>query len=90
MTFVMSYGLSFLSITATISHALIHFWKPVKLQLTRSLKEQPDIHARLMANYPEGESCELDLWQQGLFYLVPELYYAIIFGKSRSSLRQFF
>jgi len=52
-TFAVSYGLSFASITATITHALIYFWKPIKVQLRRSLREQPDIHARLMAWYPE-------------------------------------
>ncbi|KAF9473387.1 small oligopeptide transporter [Pholiota conissans] len=61
--FVMSYGLSFLSITATITHAIIHFWKPIRLQFGRSMREQPDIHARLMAQYPQ----------------VPEWYYACIF-----------
>jgi OPT family small oligopeptide transporter len=64
ITFVMSYGLSFLSITATITHAMIHFWQPIKTQFKRSLREQPDIHARLMAKYPQ----------------VPEWYYAVIFG----------
>ncbi|KAG6916275.1 hypothetical protein DXG01_007561 [Tephrocybe rancida] len=54
LTFVMSYGLSFLSITATISHAIIHFWKPIKVQFKQSLREQPDIHAQLMAKYPQG------------------------------------
>ncbi|KAJ3576811.1 hypothetical protein NP233_g147 [Leucocoprinus birnbaumii] len=63
MAFAMSYGLSFLSITATISHAIIHFWKPIRLQFNRSLREQPDIHAQLMSRYPQ----------------VPEWYYACIF-----------
>lgn len=63
ITFVMSYGLSFLSITATITHALIHFWKPIQLHFKRSLREQPDIHAQLMAKYPQ----------------VPEWYYGCIF-----------
>ncbi|XP_006456142.1 hypothetical protein AGABI2DRAFT_77707, partial [Agaricus bisporus var. bisporus H97] len=62
-SFVMSYGLSFLAITATITHALIHFWKPIRLQFNRSLQEQPDIHARLMSRYPP----------------VPEWYYICIF-----------
>ncbi|KJA17684.1 hypothetical protein HYPSUDRAFT_170303 [Hypholoma sublateritium FD-334 SS-4] len=62
--FAMSYGLSFLSITATISHAIIHFWKPIRLQFGRSMREQPDIHARLMSHYPQ----------------VPEWYYACIFA----------
>jgi hypothetical protein len=50
----MSYGLSFLSITATITHAIIHFWKPIQLRFTRSVREQPDIHAELMDKYPQG------------------------------------
>ncbi|KAF4585130.1 hypothetical protein EYR40_001967 [Pleurotus pulmonarius] len=62
-TFAMSYGLSFLSITATITHAIIYFWKPIQVQFKRSLREQPDIHAQLMSNYSQ----------------VPEWYYACIF-----------
>ncbi|PPQ81817.1 hypothetical protein CVT25_013653 [Psilocybe cyanescens] len=63
IAFVMSYGLSFLSITATITHAIIHFYKPIRLQFGRSMREQPDIHARLMSQYPQ----------------VPDWYYACIF-----------
>ncbi|KAJ7715718.1 small oligopeptide transporter [Mycena maculata] len=62
-TFAMSYGLSFMSITATIAHAIIHFWAPIKLQFSRSLREQPDVHAKLMMSYPE----------------VPDWYYGCIF-----------
>ncbi|KAF8908210.1 oligopeptide transporter [Gymnopilus junonius] len=62
-TFAMSYGLSFLSITGKINYAIIHFWKPIRLQFGRSMREQPDIHARLMAQYPQ----------------VPDWYYACIF-----------
>ncbi|KAF8218300.1 OPT oligopeptide transporter protein-domain-containing protein [Mycena galopus ATCC 62051] len=63
MTFAMSYGLSFMSISATIVHAIIHFWAPIKLHFNRSLREQPDVHAKLMTVYPE----------------VPDWYYACIF-----------
>ncbi|TEB27919.1 small oligopeptide transporter [Coprinellus micaceus] len=63
-TFILSYGLSFLSITSTITHAIIHFYKPIRLQLGRSLREQPDVHARLMSQYPQ----------------VPEWYYVILFA----------
>ncbi|PPQ69348.1 hypothetical protein CVT24_001643 [Panaeolus cyanescens] len=48
---------------ATITHAIIHFWRPIRLQFRRSMREQPDIHARLMSQYPQ----------------VPEWYYACIF-----------
>ncbi|KAJ6617590.1 OPT oligopeptide transporter [Mycena sp. CBHHK59/15] len=63
-TFAMSYGLSFMSISATIVHAIIHFWAPMKLHFRRSLREQPDVHAKLMMKYPEE---------------VPDYYYACIF-----------
>jgi hypothetical protein len=62
-TFALSYGLSFASITATIMHAILYFRKQIWTQARRSLSEQPDIHARLMARYPE----------------VPEWWYGIIF-----------
>jgi len=39
---------------STVTHAIIHFWKPVKLHFKRSLREQPDIHAQLMSRYPQG------------------------------------
>ncbi|KDQ55449.1 hypothetical protein JAAARDRAFT_133924 [Jaapia argillacea MUCL 33604] len=63
MTFVMSYGLSFAAITATITHTILYFTRPIKNHLRRTLGEQPDIHARLMAHYPR----------------VPEWWYASIF-----------
>jgi len=59
----MSYGLSFMSITATIVHAIIHFRAPIKLHFKRSLREQPDVHAKLMLKYRQ----------------VPDWYYACIF-----------
>jgi len=62
-TFVLAYGVSFLAITSTISHAIVYFWKPIRIQMRRSLREQPDVHARLMSHYPQ----------------VPEWYYACLF-----------
>ncbi|KAF7324342.1 OPT oligopeptide transporter [Mycena venus] len=62
-TFSISYGLSFASITATITHAFLFFRKQIWTQSRRAMHEQPDIHARLMAVYPQ----------------VPEWWYAIIF-----------
>ncbi|KAF7291148.1 OPT oligopeptide transporter [Mycena indigotica] len=62
-TFAISYGLSFASITATITHAFLFFRKQIWTQARRAMHEQPDIHARLMAVYPQ----------------VPEWWYAIIF-----------
>ncbi|PPQ77833.1 hypothetical protein CVT25_015327 [Psilocybe cyanescens] len=62
-TFAISYGLSFASITATLTHAFLYFRKQIWTQARRAMHEQPDIHARLMAHYPQ----------------VPEWWYAIIF-----------
>jgi len=62
-TFAISYGLSFASITATLTHAFLYFRKQIWTQSRRAMHEQPDIHARLMARYPQ----------------VPEWWYAIIF-----------
>ncbi|KAF8631657.1 hypothetical protein AX17_005059 [Amanita inopinata Kibby_2008] len=62
-TFAISYGLSFASITATLTHALLYFRKQIWTQARRAMHEQPDIHARLMSHYPQ----------------VPEWWYAIIF-----------
>ncbi|KAG6868859.1 hypothetical protein C0993_008988 [Termitomyces sp. T159_Od127] len=62
-TFAISYGLSFASITATLVHAFLYFRKQIWVQARRAMHEQPDIHARLMARYPQ----------------VPQWWYIIIF-----------
>ncbi|KAF4622117.1 hypothetical protein D9613_009302 [Agrocybe pediades] len=62
-TFAISYGLSFASITATLTHAFLYFRKQIWTQARRAMHEQPDVHARLMARYPQ----------------VPEWWYAVIF-----------
>ncbi|KAL0954158.1 hypothetical protein HGRIS_005294 [Hohenbuehelia grisea] len=62
-TFAISYGLSFASITATLTHAFLYFRKQIWNQSRKAMNEQPDIHARLMSRYPQ----------------VPDWWYAIIF-----------
>lgn len=52
-TFAISYGLSFASITATLTHTFLYYRKQIWTQARRSLSEQPDIHARLMSVYKE-------------------------------------
>lgn len=54
MTFVLSYGLSFASITALIVHSALYFVKPISIHFRRGLAEQPDIHAQLMSKYRQG------------------------------------
>ena len=63
-TFAISYGLSFASITATLSHTYLYYRKQIWNQARRPLSEQPDIHARLMSVYKE----------------VPDWWYLSIFG----------
>jgi len=63
-SFVVSYGLSFASITATLTHTFLFYRKQVWIQARRSLSEQPDTHARLMSVYKE----------------VPDWWYLTIFG----------
>ncbi|KAF9445612.1 small oligopeptide transporter [Macrolepiota fuliginosa MF-IS2] len=63
-TFAISYGLSFASITATLMHAFLYFRKQIWVQARRALHEQADVHARLMARYPQ----------------VPEWWYLVVFG----------
>ncbi|KAH9167234.1 small oligopeptide transporter [Lactarius sanguifluus] len=52
-SFAVSYGLSFASITATLTHIFLYYRKQIWTQARRSLSEQPDIHARLMSVYKE-------------------------------------
>ncbi|KAI0286278.1 OPT oligopeptide transporter [Russula brevipes] len=63
ITFAMAYGLSFASITATLSHTFLYYRKQIWSQARRSLSEQPDIHARLMSVYKEVP----DWWYLSLF-----------------------
>ena len=54
---------------ATLTHTFLYYHKTIWNQARRSMKEQPDIHARLMSKYSQ----------------VPEWWYAVIFGGSPSS-----
>ncbi|KAF8901367.1 OPT oligopeptide transporter [Gymnopilus junonius] len=62
-TFAVSYGLSFATITATLTHAFFFYGRQIWTQARRSLYEQPDVHARLMSRYAR----------------VPEWYYGLTF-----------
>lgn len=62
-TFAVSYGLSFASITATLTHALLYYRKQIWTQARKSMSEQADIHARLMSRYAQ----------------VPDWWYLVIF-----------
>jgi hypothetical protein len=77
--FAVSYGTSFASITATVVHAFLYFRKQIWSQARRSLREQPDVHARLMSRY-----AEVPEWWYGLIFAA-----MFVFGKTIPiSLRQ--
>ncbi|KAI0342222.1 OPT oligopeptide transporter [Trametopsis cervina] len=62
-TFALAYGLSFASVTATITHTFVYYRKQIWVQARRSMSEQGDVHARLMSAYAQ----------------VPDWWYAVIF-----------
>ncbi|KAL9939609.1 hypothetical protein V8E36_001426 [Tilletia maclaganii] len=66
--FMIAYGLSFASVTAILVHVLLYFRKDIIRQLRSTLRDEPDIHARLMTRYSE----------------VPSWWYISIFGVSLS------
>ncbi|KAF8493699.1 OPT oligopeptide transporter protein-domain-containing protein [Russula emetica] len=51
-----SYGLSFATITATLTHTFLYYRKYIWTHARRPLSEQPDIHAHLMSVYKEVPS----------------------------------
>ena len=67
-SFAMSYGLSFASSTAVLTHAFLYYRNKIGIQARRSLSEQPDIHARLMSVYKEVPNW----WYLTIFCLCPK------------------
>lgn len=57
-----AYGLSFASFTAVLVHTFVWYRRDIGRRFRRSLKDERDIHSRLMQAYPE----------------VPHLWYAIL------------
>ena len=69
-SFAISYGLSFATVTATISHTFLYYRKYIWTHARRRLSEQRDIHARLMSVYKEVP----DWWYLMLFSLCHRLF----------------
>jgi len=63
-SFVIFYGLSLASITATITHTFLHYRRLVWNEARLPVSKRSDIHARLMSVYKE----------------VPDWWYLSIFG----------
>jgi len=53
MTFALSYGLSFGALTSTIVHTFLWYRHDIMRQFRSSLKDENDVHSRLMLAYPE-------------------------------------
>ncbi|KAG8904834.1 hypothetical protein FRB99_001090 [Tulasnella sp. 403] len=64
-TFAFSYGTSFAGITSVLVHSLLYFRKQIWTQARKSLAEQPDVHARLMAKYKGVPD-----WWYGMVFVV--------------------
>ncbi|KAI0963130.1 hypothetical protein AcW1_000298 [Taiwanofungus camphoratus] len=52
-TFAISYGVQFAAFTAVIVHTFLWYRHDIIRQLRRTLKDERDVHARLMMAYPE-------------------------------------
>jgi hypothetical protein len=53
ITYIVTYGTIFASYPAVLVHTFLWYRKDVARQFRRSLKDETDIHSRLMSEYPE-------------------------------------
>ena len=53
ITYIVTYGTIFASYPATLVHTFLWYRKDVARQFRRSVKDETDIHSRLMSEYPE-------------------------------------
>jgi OPT family small oligopeptide transporter len=53
ITFAVSYGVQFAAFTALIVHTILWYRHDIIRQFRRSIKDEQDVHSRLMAIYPE-------------------------------------
>ncbi|KAG9102178.1 hypothetical protein FS749_013381 [Ceratobasidium sp. UAMH 11750] len=53
MTFALSYGLSFGALTSTVVHTWLWYRHDIMRQFRSSMKDETDVHSRLMLAYPE-------------------------------------
>ncbi|OBZ80073.1 Glutathione transporter 1 [Grifola frondosa] len=52
-TFLLAYGTQFAALTAVVVHTFLWYRHDIMRQLRRTLKDERDVHARLMLSYPE-------------------------------------
>jgi len=53
ITYIVTYGTIFATYPAILVHTLLWYHKDIVRQFRRSLKDEKDIHSRLMSKYPE-------------------------------------
>lgn len=53
MTYALSYGVTFAAFTSVIVHTWLWYRRDIVIQIRKSLKDNHDVHSRLMAHYPE-------------------------------------
>ncbi|OCH88594.1 OPT oligopeptide transporter [Obba rivulosa] len=64
-TFAISYGVQFAAFTAVVVHTFLWYRHDIMRQLRRTLRDERDVHSRLMMAYPE-----VPRWWYGLLGLV--------------------
>jgi OPT family small oligopeptide transporter len=62
-TYAVSYGISFASFTAVLVHVFLWYRRDIMRQIRRTVKDEKDVHSRLMSVYPEVPH----LWYGALF-----------------------
>jgi OPT family small oligopeptide transporter len=62
-TYAVSYGISFASFTAVLVHVFLWYRRDIMRQVRRTIKDEKDVHSRLMSVYPE----------------VPHMWYGVLF-----------
>jgi OPT family small oligopeptide transporter len=53
ITLALAYGIAFASITALVVHTFLYYRKDIVRRVSSTLKDEPDVHARLMLQYAE-------------------------------------
>ncbi|KAK2462009.1 hypothetical protein APHAL10511_006472 [Amanita phalloides] len=69
LTLVIAYGLSFAAFTSVLVHTFLWFRRDIARRFRTSLKDERDVHSRLMQAYPEVPS-----WWFGLMFAICVLF----------------
>lgn len=64
-SFFMNYCLSFAALTAVVTHTYLWYGRDIVKRLRTSIKDEKDIHSRLMARYPD-----IPHWWFGIMFVI--------------------